>query len=542
MNPALFTLIRLQSRGFVRRVASGASSPRRAVFLVIGMVMIVLWLGPGVVTAIAVGHRHPGQRNAYPHRFQTVAPMVLLGICVLTIVSSAGDKAIAFTPGEVDMLFPGPFTRRGLLGYKLLKSGLVNLLTALIVSLALLIYAHFWLACYLGVVLTLLFIQLFSTAGVLLGQALSQQAHSIGRRVVLVAALVLVAVVARNWVTAHGSMDAVYQFRYSDLGQNLLAPFDPFGRAITASDAGELARAGGEAVLIDLGLLLVVVLLDANYLEAATAASQRRYAQVQRIRGGSLLSSGVKGEASWRLPPPPWLWGAGPIAWRQATSALRSARGLLVVLLLIAVCIGPLFGSMLRAANATQPLIGVIAWLTILLSGLLKFDFRGDLDHMEELKALPLQPAALAAGQIIVPALILTGAHVILLGSIAIATRTHLDWLAVAMGLAFPFNALLMATENAIFLLFPTRPAAASPGDFQMLGRQAAQLVMKAITVIIGLAIAVGIAAPIFIVLGGPLVMLTLIAGIVLLGETCALVPAIAWAFRRFDPSVDTPA
>jgi hypothetical protein len=362
------------------------------------------------------------------------------------------------------------------------------------------------------------------------------------RRAVLVGAVVLGALIARQFVAVHGAIDALYEFHYSNLGQNLLAPFEPFGRAITAFDGDELARAGGAAVLIDAGLLVLVVLLDANYLEAATAASRRRYAQVQRIRSGSLLSSGVKGNVSWRLPPPPWLWGAGPIAWRQATSAARSARGLLLVLLLIAVCVGPLFGSALKAVDATQPLIFVIAWLTILLSGLLKFDFRGDLDHMEELKSLPLHPAAIAVGQIIMPAIILTAAHVVLLGSVAIATRTHLEWLAVAMGLAFPFNMLLMATENAIFLLFPTRPAAASPGDFQMLGRQAAQLVMKAFTVMIGLAVAVALSVPVFILLGGPLVVLTLLAGIILLGETCALVPAIAWAFQRFDPSVDTPA
>jgi hypothetical protein len=51
-----------------------------------------------------------------------------------------------------------------------------------------------------------------------------------------------------------------------------------------------------------------------------------------------------------------------------------------------------------------------------------------------------------------------------------------------------------------------------------------------------------GIAAPVYIFTGGSLVLLTMIASLVLLGETCALVPAIAWAFNRFDPSVDTPA
>lgn len=541
MNPALLTLMRLQIAGFFRRMTRGARSPRRAVFLVIGFGMIVLWLG-SVSLGLLAGRRAHARHNFAPERFRATAPLALLGICVLMIVSSAGDKAVAFTPGEVDMLFPGPFGRRELLVFKLTKSSLVALLTALIMSLPLVVYARSWLACFVGVYLTLLFIQFFSTAGVLLAQAMSRRIYSAIQRAVLILGLAVAVFVARNLVIAHGGMHAIYDFGQSDLGRNLLAPFEPFGRAITAYDATELAQAAGEAALIDAGLLVIVILLDQNYLEAATAASQRRAAQIQRIRSGSLLSAGVKGNVRWHLPRLPWLGGAGPIGWRQATSAARSARGLLLVIVILAIGMGPLFGSSLKDIHLAQTLIGAIAWMTILLSGLLKFDFRGDLDHMDELKALPLQPYAISIGQIVVPTLILTAAHMLLLGSVMVATATHRDLLAVTAGLALPFNALLMSTENAIFLLFPSRPAAASPGDFQMLGRQAAQLVMKAFAVIIGLVIAFTIAAPLFILLGGSLILLTLLAGTVLLGETCAMIPLMAWAFQRFDPSVDTPA
>jgi hypothetical protein len=298
--------------------------------------------------------------------------------------------------------------------------------------------------------------------------------------------------------------------------------------------------------LIDIGLLMIVILLDANYVEAALSASRRRYAQVQRIRGGSLLSSGVKGNVTWSLPRPPWLGGAGPIIWRQATSAVRSARGLLLVLIIVVIGIGPLLGSALPAGNVAQMLVYIMAWLTILLSGLLKFDFRGDIDHIEELKSLPIRPAMLALGQLVVPTVFLTTAHLLLLGSLALATRsharTHHDFLLVAACLALPFNALLMAAENLIFLLFPSRPAAASPGDFQVMGRQAAQLIMKSLLVMIGLGIAIGIAVPFYVLLGGSLPILAVIAGTFLIGETWALIPAIARAFNRFDPSVDTPA
>ena len=538
MNPALFHLIRLQGRGFFRRITRSALSPRRAVFLAVGIALMMLWLGPPVLTSLTLRHTEPQRLAAAGQRFRGIAPLALLAICVLIIVSSAGDKAVSFTPGEVDILFPGPFTRRQLLGYKLSKSGLVALLTGLVFSFPMLVYGTSWIASYVGVVLTLLFIQWFSTAGVLLGQTLSQRANTMMRQGILIVAIFVGFILVRHWIAAGGGTAGLLAFRDSELGEKLLAPFDPFGRAITADGADELLTSAGEAALVDAGLLAIVVLLDANYLEAAMAASQRRHAQLQRIRAGSLLSSSIKGDVKWRLPQPPWLLGAGPIAWRQATSAARSAKGLLLVLLILALGAGPLLAHALES----KVLVGLLAYATVLLSGMLKFDFRGDLDHMEELKALPVRPVALACGQIVVPALVLSAVHVLLLGSVAAMIPSERPVLLVAACLAPPFNLLLMATENLIFLLFPTRPAAASPGDLQVLGRQAAQILMKAIAVMLGCLLAAGFAVPLYIFTGGSLVLLVLLGAIILLGEVCALVPAIGWAFRRFDPSIDTPA
>jgi hypothetical protein len=311
---------------------------------------------------------------------------------------------------------------------------------------------------------------------------------------------------------------------------------------MTADSLPDFFSAAGEAVAIIVGLLLIVTLLDANYLEAALSASQRRYAQIQRIRGGSLLNSSLKGDVKWRLPAPIWLGGAGPIIWRQANNAARSAKGLLLVLLLVAVAVGPLFATALKATDVSQPLLAVLAWLTVLLSGLLKFDFRGDLDHIDALKALPLPPSTIAIGQLVVPTVILSAAHILLLVGVAAAATTNRGLLLTAAALALPFNALLMSAENLIFLLFPSRPAAASPGDFQVLGRQAAQLVLKSFFVIMGCIIALVVAVPLFILTGGSYIVLIAVAGSLLAGETCALIPAIAWAYNRFDPSLDIPA
>ncbi|HXE55857.1 MAG TPA: hypothetical protein VN541_22725, partial [Tepidisphaeraceae bacterium] len=87
MNPALLTLIRLQTHGFLRRIGRSAASPRQAIFLVVGLAVIVLWLGPVLISA-AIQTKHQFAPRVSAERFRAVAPVALLGICLLTIVSS----------------------------------------------------------------------------------------------------------------------------------------------------------------------------------------------------------------------------------------------------------------------------------------------------------------------------------------------------------------------------------------------------------------------------------------------------------------------
>jgi len=253
MPPALLKLIFLQSRGLVRRTASGAKSPRRAVFLVIGFGVLALWLAPALVTRVAI--HHDMRRGAESvHHFREIAPLALLGVCLLTIISSAGDKAIAFTPGEVDILFPGPFTRRQLLTYKILKSALTALITALIVSIGLMAYAEFWLACYAGAYLTLLFIQLISTAGVLLGQTIGQRVYTLTRVAVVVGAIIAALLLARHWVSGVNGLESIESFRDTPVGSIILRPFESFGNAMTARSLDDFLKNVVEAVAITIGL------------------------------------------------------------------------------------------------------------------------------------------------------------------------------------------------------------------------------------------------------------------------------------------------
>jgi len=539
MNPALLKLIFMQTRGFFRRSFRGSGLGRVA-FFAVGAALIGLWLLANVINAVA-------QRRSEPARVRMIAPLAILGFCLVTLITSAGDRAIAFTAGEVDQLFPGPFTRRQLLFYKLLKSTLLAGLTAMILSLVMLRHAQWWFACFVGTYLAVVFVMYFNIAAVMVGQTIGVAAYSRARKFIV--ALVIIAVFAAgkmfvgSGTTNYSAIELAQQIHASPVGRVVLAPLEPFGNAITATRASELFKWAAYAAFLLVIVLAIVVVLDANYLEAAMAASQRRYEKIRKIRGGSFLSGvGLGKQPRRHLPVFPWLGGAGPIAWRQLTNAMRSSRGLLLLLGSLALLMLAIYR--LIPHNPKELLnvgVGAMLWLTFLLSGMLNFDFRGDVDQMDVLKALPINSVALTLGQLVSPVLVMSMIHIAVL--LAMGTIIHnYSAIALAAALILPINLLLFCAENLVFLLFPHRPAAASPGDLQILGRKFVFLLMKGLVLMIGALIAGCFAALAWVFTGKSLVVVGAVAWIALAVECAALVPAIAWAYRRFDPSVDTPA
>ena len=107
--------------------------------------------------------------------------------------------------------------------------------------------------------------------------------------------------------------------------------------------------------------------------------------------------------------------------------------------------------------------------------------------------------------------------------------------------LTVPFNILMFATENLIFLISPSRPATVGPGDFSILGRQIFTLFLRAVVVMIGSGIAAIAGGVAYLATNRSISVLTTVTAAILLAESAALIPALAWAFTRFDPSLHTP-
>jgi hypothetical protein len=294
-------------------------------------------------------------------------------------------------------------------------------------------------------------------------------------------------------------------------------------------------------------LLIVILKLDANYLESAATISQKIYEQLRRTKqGGGIAMPASSRAGRIRLPQPPWLAGIGPIAWRQLLLAIRTSRHMFFTSIMLAVLFlaGTQFTSVGPAGAAFTPAmgIGLTAYLTFLFSMQLPWAFRGDLDHIDFLKTLPLHPVALTVGELAGGALLLTLLQVIMLALFTAATPAGAPAMLVAAAFTTPFNALVLGLSNLLFLVYPVRVMAGTSFDFQTFGKMMIFFLLQILMMVPLLGIPAGAGALAYLLTGFSWPMLALIAWLVLVAELLPLVMLVAWAFQRFDPSTQMPA
>jgi hypothetical protein len=543
VNRALWLLVGLQCRGWLRTVVRGTRTVRGALLALVGLGFVGLWLW-----AASIGRQQPID----PDELRLHGPAIFLGYCLLTVLLSRGERAIYFSPAEVEFLFAGPFTRRQLLGYKITVSALICMLTSLVLMILLRVHARWLLAGWFGLFLGFVFLQLFSMVISLIGIMVGVQAYTRGRRVALLLLGVVAAVlIFRSSQEAGGGGFAglFRQLEHYPAWRVLTAPLGWYIETFLVQPGDWLAllQWGGLSVGFTAVMIAVVLLLDAQYLETVAATSERVYTQIQKMRRGEAMTFhlGEGGKARWGLPSLPWWGGIGPIAWRQMTTAIRGlGRLALMIFIMLPMLFAPLFGGdRERSAEAGIAIIApALITMSMLLSTMVPFDFRGDLDRMEVLKTLPVPAWRLVIGQLVAPVFLL-GALQSLCLIVFWVTMGLESWL-VPWGVAFvvPVNFLLLGLDNLLFLWFPSRILATRPADFQAIGRNVVTILVK-LVVLMG---AVAAAAGLGILVGSlassyrPLVLLT--AWTTLSLFAAVLVPLSAMAFRSFDVSRDMPA
>lgn len=550
MDPALRLLLWLRFRGWLRRLGRLLSTVKGILLAVFGFCLFGFCLFFGVILPMLVPEARPQVDPEAVRRYGTLG---LLAYCVSILVFSTGERAISFTPAEVNFLFPGPFSRRQLLVYKivvtLLNAGVGTLVFAVFCK----SYAPIFLAGYLGMLLAILFLQLFAMAVAFVGSTAGVLAYNRGRKLVLGLLAVLIGVALLQLGKGMPGSDwrgVLERWDESPLLSVLLAPLSWFANAFTARRLWpDLAQWAGLGLLVDGVLLGLVFALDAHYLETAASASERLYARMQRLRSGGVSAQwGGAGRVRFTLPNFPWWGGLGPSVWRQLLTTLRSLKGMLLFLLIVGV--SATWPMLLRGGGlpANEPGVGVglasglLTMTLFLFPMLLTFDFRGDLDRMEVLKSLPLPPVTLVLGQLTAPVLLGSLIQLILLTALQALVGGVGEVLLAAVLFVLPFNFLLFGLENLVFLHYPTRMAPATAGDFQMVGRNMLLLWGKflALALVLGM---IALAATVaYFVAGRSWPAALACAWLLLAGVDVALVPLLVVAFGKFDVARDTPA
>jgi hypothetical protein len=547
MHPALWKLMRLTNRASWRRLVRGAKTLRGAAVLLFMIVGLGGGLASLVGTALAM--------RAAPEMMQQAGgagPYVPLLLMVLFLQSvlgkNSGTMLLHFSPPEVEFLFSAPIRRRDLLLYKLWQKCVVLIVVALFLSLTpLAFFFRGWLSLFVGLTLSLAFISLASLATALLRLIIAESAHTRARRAVLIAAAILVAVAVRRTVSGSRVLhlaDLAANFRSTWPGRVLLGPFEVFSNAMLAERwFPDLIGWAGAALAIDLGLLILVLRLDADYLEWSAAFSQRVYEVQQRIRkGGGLAASPSRARGRFPLPPFPWLGGSGPIARNQLILTYRKCRSTMIVALIFttAILVWDGFWSGQSLMPAASP--WVFSYMTFFFCTMFPVAFRGDLDQMDLLKTLPAGPLALTVGELGGCAAAMTGFQVVLLAISVIIGQTGAWQLFAAALLAPAVNWLLLATSNMLFLIYPVPTTPGASSDLNVAGRGCLGLFLQTLLIVPLLGIPAGLSAVAYLASGSSRTAMVATALIALWIEAVPMTLLVVRAFDRFDPSLDTPA
>ncbi len=519
---------------------------------------------------------NPGQESRGPLGTAPIPGLATLGaLALLALVTwwwaiGSDASALAFTPAELQFLFPAPVTRRQLVQFKLVRAQLVILVNILIWSALLRRGQGDDLLLLRPISLWVLFSTMqMHRLGATLARTSAAEHGGAGMRRSL-PALVVVGVLAAwtAWLGVRAWPDG--GFSLGALGAWLAAlrdapPLLPFRLAVAPVFA-ESARAWLVAIGPALALMLLhflwVVRADAAFEDAAVEASAARARRVGSRRGGarevtSRPKRGLAARLAVRLPLRPTGDPAVAIVWKNAYALLRGDRvarqlGFFAVAVVVLCAV-----AWSRPAQSGVVLGIITAWsgMLVVIGPLwLRNDLRGDLPRLAQLRTYPVPATRMVLAQLASSAVALTLLELALGAALFVALLRSPDVTipmearvayAAAAALALPaINLLSTAIHNAAALLFPAwLPLGADrkPG-FEAMGQMYltmfATLVLLAV-LLIPPAIVGGLVAMGFAGAYGPWAApLAVIAGsAVALGELLLLVAWLGRVFERTEPA-----
>ena len=546
-------------------------NPRYAVAAIVGILYFVLIFG----TRSGSGRSAGGASPIFGGVFEALAPVLLLLLLGSSWIFGGDQSALAFTQGEVSMLFTAPVSRRTLLLYKLARSQVTIAVSVVIWSLLF----RRGTAGIPGVLSALSFWSVFTTMtlhrlGAALVRASTFEHGKAGARRAFLPIVVMVFVVVVMMAQVTGARTAVAgetnpfdflnklgAFVSSDMPAVILYPF----RAVVAPVFAHSAGAWASAMLPALGVLALhmvwVLRSDAAFEEAAAVASSERAKLIESMRQRRSGIPAPKAAGKTRvLPLGPMGRPAVAIFWKNIIALQRAARfGMLLMLLTPLVLITVVVATSGSNGKGDAALlvavlsIAVAAMLVILGGRTLRNDLRSDMLQLPMLKSLPLSGAELVLAEVASGALPLAAMQFALVGvsfvavslsaKVVIAVGVRVALLVAAPFVLVALNMASLTLLNGTAVLFPgwIQLGATGPGGFEAMGQQILTTLGTMLALLMLLLIPGALAGVLLFVLG-PATAAGIIAGavvgsVVLAVETYALIHWLGGVFERAEPS-----
>jgi len=364
----------------------------------------------------------------------TVATLLLASGWILPVGSP-----LRFTSAEIQFFFPAPFTRRQLIGYKLIR-------------------------ILLGAAFSGMFLTVF------IGPThLAAAAFFAAKSAVAIAV-----------ITLHNAAIATYRARANETGGRLpgrwrivavvclLTPVAAAGLVFLAfASPARFVLALPLAALVVAALALWILRTDSAFEDAATEAAEKlqRAAVTGRFHAPRISRTRF---GTFRLAP------RGPVAtailWKNWLLLGRMSRQALIIAAIMSGSVAVMFvvGSKgAVTADAVGDISLFVVTLTALLGpALLRIDLRQDLAHLAMIKTWPVRGATLIRGELLAPALALSlaAAAAIAVGSAVAPELLFVDQPTTGARAMFALAAVLVVTalvvaqltvHNAIAVTFP---------------------------------------------------------------------------------------
>lgn len=549
---ALLLLIRMTCYSRIRRHFLNLKRPRHAVYSVLGVLAILMVLA--APWFVWLQNSEIQEWAAKTRIDPAIVSTVMFLLAVRGLIFTSNESTFHFSPGEIDFLFPGPFSRRQVLAYRIVSDLFGSVVIALLVSGWLFPFTTNYVRVFLGVLLGIIFIEYLPMAATIIRMTVVEGAYSLAKKVVLLAAFFLLAVAILRTVYTQGVgslVEKFHLFRETWAGTCLLAPFEVFSRFVTAHTLWEAAFWGTLSVLVNLALFAVILWLDANYLETALTRNQSTYEQFKSTPGVSAKNSRRKW-VPWRPKAPPYWAGAGAIIWRQSIVTLRRTRrehwGMLVLLIVFGVFMGVFASSHVGLgpfAKASREVVLAIEVFLLFNVGMFclgvnPFDFRIEIKQMDSLKTLPCTPIIIVLGELATPTF-MVACWMLLITICSIASNyRHAAVFVAAPAIAFPLTLLFLICENIAALYFPM-PQREGPPTLRDIIHAMLMILLRWFFYFLMAAFFLGIGTLCYFLAGRSWLAFIIALWIVIAPIAYCLIHILAIVYDRFDPSRDIP-